>query len=333
MRQRCRGYVRRTRLQLPARSYDLVGARFVNEVTKQRIELPRWRRRGAVLIRHVREIIAGDLEIVRLSALLSPFNTRAALRTTVTFRGHVLTCERGSHNGLSTVQHVPRQRMRADACTVHAYMHNIHPTCRGADRSRVYHFRWWREGQGAQRAGINWAVSCSRLSDKQSKLWACFGLAISVRRYSLHLRVGCPRRGPIRAVSPSTALPPTKLICDDDRCPATTSPGNKRPATMQSSAGQTQGSTPDIDTTPRQPATGGPQYGGWSFPSWSLGSDRSKTEYSQVNLHAEVGFRDHEPEVKLIPSCRADIAKKSLSPCHLSSAYLIPTSSLQVAAP
>jgi hypothetical protein len=132
IRQRIGGYVRRTRLRLRVWTYDLVGAPFVNKLTEVWSEPPWWRSWRNVLIRHVRESIADNLRMIWSSAMLRPFNRHAALRpngkTTVIFREHGLTCERDSHDGLSTVQHVPRQRMGANACTVHAYMHTCTTT-------------------------------------------------------------------------------------------------------------------------------------------------------------------------------------------------------------
>jgi hypothetical protein len=66
---------------------------------------------------------------------------------------------------------------------------------------------------------------------------------------------------------------------------------------MQHTEGQNEGPIPDFEPTPRQPATGSPQYDGWSSPSWSLESDGSKAVDSQVILYAENGERLYEHTV------------------------------------
>jgi hypothetical protein len=66
---------------------------------------------------------------------------------------------------------------------------------------------------------------------------------------------------------------------------------------MQSTEGQNQGPFPDLESTPRQPATGNPHNDDWASQSWSLGSEISKAVDPEVRRYAETGERDHQPEV------------------------------------
>jgi hypothetical protein len=80
IREQVRGYVRRTRVRLTVPGHDLVGTSSVHEVTEVWSELPWYRRRGTVLIRHIRGAISSDWKTVQLSALYGQFNSIAALR-------------------------------------------------------------------------------------------------------------------------------------------------------------------------------------------------------------------------------------------------------------